>query len=671
MKYRPEIDGLRALAVIPVILFHAGLESFSGGYVGVDVFFVISGFLITTIILSEKEQGTFSLVNFYERRARRILPALFLVMLACLPAAWLWLTPLDMEDFSKSLAAVSIFSSNILFWHESGYWEVASELKPLLHTWSLAVEEQYYVLFPLFLMAMWRFRKRWIFGSFMVIAAVSLLAAQWGSYRHPEATFFLLPTRAWELAIGAGIAFYFLYRPQAIHTLPFRKPYNEVLGLLGLLMIAWSVFAFDESVPFPGFYALLPTVGTGLIILFSSPQTLAGRLLGTRLLVGVGLISYSAYLWHYPLIAFSRHRSLTEPGEVLLLALALLSFPLAWLSWRYVERPFRQKDVTSRKTIFIFSLAGSLFFMAIGLAGDLNKGWPGRMDEQFAGLMPGKAKNPECEAKTFQPGKQCELVPGTEGLTFLIGDSHAGSISRELQKAFAERGIGLWGIVNTACPPVRGVYRADGGNVSDFSCYEFNEALFRFIEESEEIETVIMMGRWTLSMEGVRFDNREGGVETSRDKPHLDLVVDGRPQYHPDYEHREALSEKYSDSVTELVEMGKRVILVYPVPEAGWSVPNYLVRYLMNTPGQELPPGAGSTSYAVFKERNRRSYAALDRAGQHPGLYRVYPEKVLCDRDVKDRCIVQKDGNALYADDNHLSSAGARRVVDEIVELLE
>ncbi len=670
MKYRPEIDGLRALAVIPVILFHAGLEAFSGGFVGVDVFFVISGFLITTIILSEKERGTFSLLNFYERRARRILPAMFLVMLACLPAAWLWLTPLDMEDFSKSLAAVSIFSSNILFWHESGYWEVASELKPLLHTWSLAVEEQYYVLFPLFLMAMWRFRRRWIFSSFMMIAAVSLLAAQWGSYRHPEATFFLLPTRAWELAIGAGIAFYFLYRPHAIHTRPFRKPYNEILGLLGLLMIAWSVFALDKTVPFPGFHALPATVGTGLIILFSSPQTLVGRLLGTRLLVGIGLTSYSIYLWHFPLIVFARHRSLTEPGEMLLLSLALLSLPLAWLSWRYVERPFRQKDVTSRKTIFIFSLAGSVFFMAIGLAGILNQGWPGRLDERFAGLMPEKTKNRECEAEKFQAGRQCELVPGKKRLAFLIGDSHAGSISRELQTAFAEQGIGLWHIVQTGCPPVKDVYRADGGDMTDLSCYEFNQGLFRFIEESEEIETVIMMARWSLSMEGTRFDNQEGGVEISRDTPHLDLVVDGRPEYHPDYDHRDALSERISDSVTSLVEAGKKVILVYPVPEAGWIVPNYLVRYLMNNPDQALAPGVGSTSYEVFKERNRRSYAALDRAGQHPGLYRVYPEEILCDRDVKDRCIVQKDGTALYADDNHLSSAGAKLVVEEIVELV-
>ena len=198
MKYRREIDGLRALAVIPVILFHAGFQSFRGGFVGVDVFFVISGYLITSIILAEKQTDTFTLINFYERRARRILPALFVVMFACLPFAWLWLSPQDMKSFSESLVAVSAFASNVLFWRTSGYFEAAAELKPLLHTWSLAVEEQYYVLFPIFIMLTWRLGKRLIFAMLAVVAIISLAAAHWGSVASQAATFFLLPTRGWE-----------------------------------------------------------------------------------------------------------------------------------------------------------------------------------------------------------------------------------------------------------------------------------------------------------------------------------------------------------------------------------------------------------------------------------------------------------------------------------------
>ena len=385
MKYRAEIDGLRAIAVVPIILFHAGFEYFSGGFVGVDVFFVISGYLITTIILSEKEQGTFSLVNFYERRFRRILPALFMVMLVSLIFSLLWLMPSYMEDFSQSLMAVSTFSSNILFWRESGYWEISNELKPLLHTWSLAVEEQYYVLYPLFLMLMWHFHKDWSLGFFIVIAAISLATAQWGAYNKPIPTFYLLPTRAWELSIGAVIAYCFLYRKQTVRTLLSHKSVNEALGLLGLLMISYAVYVFDKGTPFPSLYALVPTVGTGLIILFSSSQTMVGRLLSIKPLVAVGLISYGAYLWHWPLLVFARHLSLTEPSELTFAILALLSFPLAYLSWRYIEKPFRTKSIFSRKAIFTLSFIGSVLFITVGLAGHFSNGfedfWLSRQSE--------------------------------------------------------------------------------------------------------------------------------------------------------------------------------------------------------------------------------------------------------------------------------------------------
>jgi peptidoglycan/LPS O-acetylase OafA/YrhL len=378
MKYRSEIDGLRSVAVIPVILFHAGFLTFSGGYIGVDVFFVISGYLITTVILSEMEQGTFSIANFYERRARRILPALFLIMLVSLPFAWLWLMPEDIVDFSLSLAAVSSFSSNILFWYKSDYFDIANELKPLLHTWSLAVEEQFYIFFPIFLMLMRRYRKTWIFASIMLIAGISLATAQWGAYTHRVATFYLLPTRVWELAIGAGIAFYFLYRKQTIQTLLSHKFLAEALGLLGLLMIGYSIFAFDEKTPFPSLYALIPTCGAGLIILFSSSQTLVGRLLSAKLLVGIGLISYSAYLWHQPLLAFVRYQGFAQSGSWLLPGLVILTFPLAYLSWRFVEKPFRNKSSFNQKAIFRFALTGSLMFIGIGGIGHFSDGFKQR-----------------------------------------------------------------------------------------------------------------------------------------------------------------------------------------------------------------------------------------------------------------------------------------------------
>ncbi|OUU14540.1 MAG: hypothetical protein CBB97_24870 [Candidatus Endolissoclinum sp. TMED37] len=363
MKYRAEIDGLRALAVLPVIFFHAGFEWFSGGFVGVDVFFVISGYLITTIIISEMAEGKFSIVNFYERRARRILPALFFVMATCLPFAWLLLTPADLKDFGQSLVAVSTFSSNILFWRESGYFSTAAELKPLLHTWSLAVEEQYYILFPLFLMLVWHWGLRIVFLLLASVFAISLGVAQWGVSNYPAAAFYLLPTRGWELLCGVFSAFYlFVSNKHFSHLL------DNFLSLLGIGMISFSILAFNESTPFPSLYALVPTAGTALIILFASPNTLVNRLLCWRPFVAVGLVSYSAYLWHQPVLAFAKHYVGGQPSDLFLLGLCTLSLLLAWFSWRFIEAPFRNRTSFTRASIFRYSLAGILLFSLLGMA---------------------------------------------------------------------------------------------------------------------------------------------------------------------------------------------------------------------------------------------------------------------------------------------------------------
>ena len=363
MKYRAEIDGLRALAVLPVILFHAGFEWFSGGFVGVDVFFVISGYLITTIIISEMAEGEFSIINFYERRARRILPALFFVMAVCIPFAWFWLVPSDLVEFGHSLIAVSTFSSNFLFWSEAGYFGGPAELKPLLHTWSLAVEEQYYILFPIFILLTWRLGIKWILIILSFIFILSLGFAQWGAYKIPSANFYLLPTRGWELLIGVFIAFYLKYNI-------YIKSYlaNQLLSLLGFSMIIYSIIVFNASTPFPSLYALIPTIGTGLVILCATPQTTIHKLLSLNFIVGVGLISYSTYLWHQPILALARHAIVGEVHNLIVIILCISSLVFGWFSWRFIERPFRQKSYLQRKFIFNFSLIGILFFSIIGIS---------------------------------------------------------------------------------------------------------------------------------------------------------------------------------------------------------------------------------------------------------------------------------------------------------------
>ncbi|MDA8853024.1 acyltransferase, partial [bacterium] len=450
MKYRAEIDGLRALAVLPVILFHAGFEWFSGGFVGVDVFFVISGYLITTIIISEMAEGKFSIVNFYERRARRILPALFFVMLACLPFAWLWLTPSDLKDFGQSLVAVSTFSSNILFWWESGYFDTAAELKPLLHTWSLAVEEQYYILFPVFLMLTWRLGIKTILILLSIVFLISLGVAVWGTQyaAHPKiisGAFFLLPTRGWELLIGVFAAFYLKYNTHLkSHTV------NQMLSLLGFGMIAYSIIAFDKTTPFPSLYALIPTIGTGLLILCAVPKTFVHKLLSLKFIVGIGLVSYSAYLWHQPLLAFARHGLLGDVSDLILIALCITSLVMAWFSWKFVEAPFRNKAKINRKEIFIYSIFFMLLFSMIGFISHKKEGMPNRFIINTAGIK--TVIDQKCHNNTDTQNLKlinneifCQLGDLSSNVdTFLIGDSHAGSISDQIGKIYKDNKKSLY-----------------------------------------------------------------------------------------------------------------------------------------------------------------------------------------------------------------------------------
>lgn len=363
MKYRPEIDGLRAVAVIPVILFHAAIPGFSGGFVGVDIFFVISGFLITSIIVADMEGPTgFSIVRFYERRARRILPALFAMLAISTLAAYVVLLPTELWEYGKNLLGAALFFSNITHMFQGGYFGGPVELKPLLHTWSLSVEEQFYVLYPLFVVVFFRiFGHRGLIVSVGIASLASLALAHWAGPRHPTLNFFLLPTRAWELGLG-GLCALYLER----HSLPSGKWRNPIAAL-GLAMVFYAIFRLDETVQFPGLWALVPVLGTVLILLFSSTGTLVHRLLSWRPVVGIGLISYSAYLWHQPLLAFTRLGFQPAPSPLTLAALIAATFGLAYGSWRWIEKPFRIKSQIGRVAIFGLSAAGISAFSALAI----------------------------------------------------------------------------------------------------------------------------------------------------------------------------------------------------------------------------------------------------------------------------------------------------------------
>ncbi len=331
---RADIDGLRALAVVPVVLYHFHVAPFGGGYVGVDVFFVISGFLITGLIHAEMRSGEYSLAAFYERRARRILPALFAVVAAAAVAALFLLFPADLRRFGESVAATALFVSNFDFWQQSGYFDAGAEAKPLLHTWSLAVEEQFYLLFPLLLGL---FRSAGRRGLLLLAGGLALASfgfGLWAVRAYPAMAFYLAPARVWELMLGAILALAEVPRPP--------RWIAEALSLLGLALLAVAVFAFSPDTPMPGANALLPCLGAALLIYANGAgDTLAARGLSLRPMVFAGLISYSLYLWHWPVFVFARYLRVAPLGAAETLALIALSVGLAVLSWRFVERPFR------------------------------------------------------------------------------------------------------------------------------------------------------------------------------------------------------------------------------------------------------------------------------------------------------------------------------------------
>jgi len=649
IKYRAEIDGLRAIAVLPVILFHAGFEWFSGGFIGVDVFFVISGYLITTIIISSLEEDNFSILNFYERRARRILPALFFVMAVSIPFAWLWLTPSDLKIFGSSYLATSTFWSNILFWNESGYFDTRADLKPFLHTWSLAVEEQYYILFPIFLLLTWHFGMRLILVTLILIFCVSLGLAHWGSFNKPSATFFLLPTRVWELLIGVFIAFYLRHKT-------FLKSHvlNQALSLIGLIMVTYSIFVFDEHTPFPSFYALIPTLGTGLLIISAVPKTFVHHLLSLKFIVAIGLISYSAYLWHQPLLAFARHRLMGEVSDYLLIIICFASIAMAWFSWRFIEKPFRDKEKFNQKTIFTLSLSLIVIFSFLGSITYLKDGFYERfspavlaIDQMQANGT--KARNYNCHLDEHS-SKLTGCSFGRNGVIpkfALIGDSHAGAIHKSLANSMDRLGDSFILYAKNGCPPSLGLEVSVGKN-----CTQFMRNVIEDIHQ-KDIKTVILFSRFSWYLDTKGFKNSYG-ISERKDLYHF---VEGNNE--PISKQVNAKIETMK-SFVDILNHDIRIIFIEPIPEMGWEIPKQKISSLIyETPMRGI-------------ERTDFDRTTLDRFDSIKQYFNyenniifVKTDDIFCDDT---NCFGEDSQNLLYYDSNHPSEHASELIVKRVID---
>jgi len=638
LKYRREIDGLRSLAVIPVIFFHAGVTIFSGGYVGVDIFFVISGYLITSIIVSERQTGNFTITNFYERRARRILPALLLVMIACVPFAWAWMTPLQLKDFSQSLTAVSLFSSNVLFLYESEYFGPSAELKPLLHTWSLAVEEQYYIFFPIFILAVWRFGKKILFYALLLIGFASFLLSQWGSANYPIANFYLLPTRVWELLIGSLVAIHLLYKERRITSQKVRFfRIEQCLSGLGFALILYSIFTFDDETPFPSFYALVPTVGTALIILYASEKTLVARLLSAKLPVGIGLISFSAYLWHQPLFAFARLRSISEPSHELMLLLGFLSLVLAFISWRYIEKPFRNKSKYSRSQIFYLAAIATVCFVGIGFFGHVNQGFPYRTmsngnsyaDNNYGErIRVNHGLSKTCE-KSFTLHEDCRTSNQPEILVW--GDSFAMHLTPGILSSNDDAKIIQ--MTKSVCGPIIGLAPFNKKWPEKWSkgCLDFNESVAQWVKANTSLRYAV------LSSPFGQYLSDDWKMRTT------DGVVDSD----------KATTYKYFTSTLDfLISQGVQPVIFAPPPGIGPERDIGACLVKSSILGDDL--GGCDFSAKSYKDKKNNVIRFLEKVDQNYEV--IWMDEFLCDNE---RCTAAVNEIFIFRDGGHFSYEGS------------
>ena len=566
LTYRPEIDGLRAIAVGAVIFYHAqitifGHQIFKGGFIGVDIFFVISGYLITSIILKELiTTGSFSFKHFYERRIRRILPVLLFIMLVSLPVAWMYLLPNSFIDFSKSILYSLGFSSNFYF-HYSGqqYGAESGLLKPFLHTWSLSVEEQYYIIFPIVLIITFKNFRKYLIHILILGFIISLGLADWTSKNYPSISFYFLHTRMWELLAGSILAYFEITKG--------HRSKNQTLNLImpscGLFLIIFTIVFFKLHFPHPSLHSLSAILGTCFIIWFSSSSEIVTKILSSKLFVGIGLISYSLYLWHYPIFAFVRLNVFSgdsfvkELSSGLVILVLLLLIILSIISYYYIEKPFRNRK-NKFKTITILIILFVFCLISFNLNGILNQGYKNRLDIDFQTkatynylIKNGKTCFENTSICIFNTDKKTKI--------FLIGDSHFGSISYDLKSR----------IKNFQFTPITkaGYFYFDDKNIISVDRYtkkinrefeKFNKIVNKKLDKSEK-NIIILGGSTSLYFYNKRYINRPVNLRS-------DYVSKDNLQLDP-----ELLEGAFYNQLKKLTEKNY-VILLYPIPEIGNNV---------------------------------------------------------------------------------------------------
>lgn len=630
LNYRPDIDGLRALAVVPVILFHAGATWIPGGFIGVDIFFVISGYLISSIILREVQAGEFSFLRFYERRLRRIIPALLVVLIVTVAVFQVIAMPDQAQETSESAIAALLSVSNFYFWQSTGYFAPAAEFMPLLHTWTLAVEEQFYLLFPVVVLALWKLRLpiKWIFGV-GTVAAFAL--GYWLSVEKPSVAYYLLPARAWELAIGVVLA-------AGIVPAIKGQAMRQAVPALGVGLIVFSLFFIDDTMIFPGWVALIPCLGTAMVIHAGESSWVARRFLGARPMVFIGLLSYSLYLWHWPVLTALRMRTASTHLDLpVIMGAITMTFLFAWASWRFVERPFRNRRSMPGRAMMLRLGVGSALIVSIATISMVTGGFQGRLSTRAQEMAAGAHDIiRDCPEGNIEGA--CRFGPVDEPVRLVvIGDSHTPMLVQVMSQIADLSNVQgtLWW--HSSCPLLDGAWRENDGYRTD--CFAFRERVFETLHSLPYLETVVLVGSWAGQL---------GLSETHVRHPFLDVESpDGSPS-----SSRQAFVRSFDRTLEILTEYDVNVVILGPAPGAPFDVPRTLALAEIN--GIDLPSVVDATEVREVQGTLDAMIRPIAAARDNVSYISVWD--VFCPGLT---CALTVENAPLYSDSSHLSGRGA------------
>lgn len=651
MKYRPEIDGLRGIAILAVVLCH--MQLLAGGFLGVDIFFVISGYLITSIIIQDLDQNKFSFIKFYDRRARRILPTLFIVVLSSIVAGWYIMSPLQLKNLAQSVISVMLFASNYFFWKKTGYFDEAAEVTPMLHTWSLSVEEQFYILFPFIVFLIWRYARKYLAHIIIFCLFISLLHAQVICADHPKANFYLLSSRIWELMAGAILAQveYSHGRAQSIRT-------TKILPLAGLILIIISFLCFDEGMLHPAFISIIPIIGTMAIIWHSNSKDWCYKILTSRLLVYSGLISYSIYLWHQPVLAFLKihNASLSEFSTKLQVMLTV--FALSFLSWRFIEKPFRDKKRINGKTFIALLASAFILILLLSILIVKNSGYSNRHKIPTVTLNSIKKDSSyhECDykEKLKNPNANwlCSLgqTNGKQPDFAVTGDSHAmAAISGFKQAAAATKTYGAASAL-PGCNPLLGMRINNMSKNNVKVCTDFKLKFFNYVKQNH-IAQVFILARWgTLINSEFSFTDIISGKTFTSSGEKLQLYT-----------------QALKNTIDAYNAIGTKVTIISQVPtqeQFAWQIYHKvfakpkshrasLLRALSVSKAKHLEEQLKATN--LFNNIVNTGYKYIDVSDQ------------FCDHKI---CPVGTLKYSYYLDTHHLSKHGAERLSQHLFKEL-